>query len=614
MNINELDVIEMRKREFRYFTCDFETTVFEGQEFTEVWAAACVELFSEVEPVIDTSISDFFETVYNLKGNICLYFHNLKFDGSFIVDYLLRNGYKFNRVNERDMNNNEFKCSISQMGQWYNIIIKKHGRIFEIRDSLKLLPFSIERIGESFQTKHRKLKMEYVGYRQSGGVITQEEREYIANDVYVMKEALEIMFNEGHKDITIGSCCLKEFKSTYDKEDYEHMFPNIYEIELDEEIYGAPNAGEYVRKSYRGGICQIKHGEEGVKQNSGSTYDVNSLYPSMMHSTSGNYYPVGKPCFWRGEIPYSKLTNKEWFVRFRCRFRLKHDKMPTLQIKRNLYYKGTEYLTTSDTYYKGEYHRFIQNDEGKVIEMKPELTMTRMDYERFIEHYDIYDMEILDGCYFYREKGIFDEYINMYKGLKATSKGARRELAKLFLNNLYGKEASSTDSSYKVPYLDDEKNYVRFDYVSEHEKQPGYIPCGSYITSYSREFTISAAQSNWDKLIYCDTDSIHVKSGKVKGITIHPSDFCCWKHETNWDEALFVRQKTYIEHVYECDGKQVDPFYLVKCAGMPERSKKIFLENYEIDDFKPGLRVSGKLRPKRMKGGIVLVDSTYEMK
>ena len=26
---------------------DFETTVYEGQEFTEVWAAACVELNTE---------------------------------------------------------------------------------------------------------------------------------------------------------------------------------------------------------------------------------------------------------------------------------------------------------------------------------------------------------------------------------------------------------------------------------------------------------------------------------------------------------------------------------------------------------------------------------------
>ena len=57
------------------------------------------------------------------------------------------------------------------------------------------------------------------------------------------------------------------------------------------------------------------------------------------------------------------------------------------------------------------------------------------------------DFEILDGCYFNSAIGIFDRYIEKYKKIKLESKGAKRELAKLFLNNLYGKMASSTDSS-----------------------------------------------------------------------------------------------------------------------------------------------------------------------
>ena len=34
----------------------------------------------------------------------------------------------------------------------------------------------------------------------------------------------------------------------------------------------------------------------------------------------------------------------------------------------------------------------------------------------------------------------------------------------------------------------------------------------------------------------------------------------------------------------------------------------------EIKDFKRGLKVPGKLLPKRIPGGVVLVDSTYEMR
>ena len=33
-----------------------------------------------------------------------------------------------------------------------------------------------------------------------------------------------------------------------------------------------------------------------------------------------------------------------------------------------------------------------------------------------------------------------------------------------------------------------------------------------------------------------------------------------------------------------------------------------------FDDFKVGLKVPGKLRPKRIRGGILLVETSYEMR
>ena len=68
---------------------------------------------------------------------------------------------------------------------------------------------------------------------------------------------------------------------------------------------------------------------------------------------------------------------------------------------------------------------------------------------------------------------------------------------------------------------------------------------------------------------------------------------------------------------------------------MPERSKQLFIasmnENPNIDvnneeekkfisthrnlvDFKIGLIVPGKLLPKRIRGGTLLVETTYEMR
>lgn len=213
----------MRTRNYTYYVCDFETTVFKGQSYTEVWAAAIVELGTSDVTILG-SIQDFLEYIKTLKRNAICYFHNLKFDGNFIIDYLLRNGYTWHRVAEGQMINKDFKCAISDRGAWYSITVKLNGFIIEFRDSLKLLPFSVKRIGKSFKTEHKKLDMEYEGFRYAGCVITDEERQYIANDVLVVKEALEIMFERGHTKLTIGSCCLDEFKTTIGKEDYKSFF------------------------------------------------------------------------------------------------------------------------------------------------------------------------------------------------------------------------------------------------------------------------------------------------------------------------------------------------------------------------------------------------------
>lgn len=51
----------VRTRNYTYFVCDFETTVFKGQQYTEVWAGAIVELY-KTDVVIKNSISDFWAT------------------------------------------------------------------------------------------------------------------------------------------------------------------------------------------------------------------------------------------------------------------------------------------------------------------------------------------------------------------------------------------------------------------------------------------------------------------------------------------------------------------------------------------------------------------------
>lgn len=662
------------------YSCDFETTVYEGQEETAVWAAAMVNLEDEDDPSrvkIFSSIDGFMWEVFRLskKFNLQLYFHNLRFDGSFIINWLENSKYWqqdsvsiyneddeycheiFEKKHASKMTNGHYRYVVSDKGIWYTISLKSHYHTIEFRDSLKLIPFSVREIGKGFKTKHQKLEMEYEGYRYPGCTITPEEKKYIANDVLVVKEALNFMESQGHDSLTIGSCCMNEYKKIMGKK-FKTLFPNIYETEI-----GGINAGEFIRKSYKGGWCYVVPEKAGKEfRGVGTTADVNSLYPSMMHSDSGNRYPVGQPTYFKGEIPEEALApDKYYFVHVKTRFYIKDGYLPTIQIKHCSWYPSREWLTTSDVVdrripgddkYKIENRkRYFIDEKGLVRAARPDLYLTMTDWQLMQKHYNLEDTEIIEGMYFDTEIGIFDEYINKYAAIKMNSKGAMRQLAKLFLNNLYGKFATSMDSSYKILYLND-NGEMRSYPIEANDKKPGYIPVGSAITSYARAFTITAAQANYygpnkPGFIYADTDSIHcdLTSDQIKGAPKHPTKFNHWKYETTWDYGKFIRAKTYVEHVTHEDEEPVEtPYYNMKCAGMSEHVKLLFLystgdkvsretlekdnglekldkeelefinDPHTMDDFKIGLEIPGMLKAKNIKGGTLLVKSHYKMR
>ena len=274
------------------------------------------------------------------------------------------------------------------------------------------------------------------------------------------------------------------------------------------------------------------------------------------------------------------------------------------------------------------------------------------------EHYDLVDLEILDGCYFRTNPEIFLHYIEKYAEIKKNSTGARRELAKLFLNNLYGKMAMSEISKIKKIYKK-ENETLGYIVISDKKRKPGYIACGSAITSYARDFTIRTAQKNYhgiDKpgFIYADTDSIHcdISPENLLDVPIHETEFLHWKIESKWDIGYFVRAKTYIERIINNDKKE----YNIKVAGLPDRAKTLFdytLQSYRmlteqipideekelinnrnklkescnekelefitknilnVSDLKPGLTIPGALKARQIKGGIVLYDEYYTIK
>lgn len=143
-----------------------------------------------------------------------------------------------------------------------------------------------------------------------------------------------------------------------------------------------------------------------------------------------------------------------------CSFKIKKNKIPTIQIKHSMSFLANEYLESS-------------NDEIVC------LVLTNVDLKLFFEQYDVYDLEYVCGWKFKGIQGLFSSYIDKWVSRKneATISGnkGQRTLAKLMLNSLYGKFATSLDVQSKIPYLgDDEIIHYR---LSEKETKEGiYLP------------------------------------------------------------------------------------------------------------------------------------------
>lgn len=552
------------------FTADFETTT--DPLDCRVWACGICSIDETHSFKYGNSLEWFIEFAKNNIGST-FYFHNLKFDGEFILCYLFEHGYK-HVTNRKKLKTKTFTTLISDKGQFYSLEIcfnkddNKTEKII-IYDSLKILPFSVEAIAKGFNLPISKLEIDYDEKREIGHILTPREIVYLRNDVKIMAMALLTLFNQDLRQMTQGSNALYDYKKIVGKKNFSKWFP-IPDYDFD------------VRQSYKGGFTYCDPRRQGQDIGAGIVLDVNSLYPSVM------YYqplPYGEGIFFEGKYKPDKLYNL-YVQMFTCQFELKENCIPTIQLKNNLSFMPTAYLSSSE-------------DE--------EVTMclTSVDLELFFEHYHVYNITWHSGWKFKSTTGLFKDYIDKWNTVKMEStlngNKAMRTLAKLMLNALYGKFALNPNVQSKIPYYDN--GIIKYTLGEKETRNPIYIPVGTFITAWARHKTITSAQKVYDRFLYADTDSLHLIGTEIpKGLEIDPVKLGAWKHESTFTRARFVRQKTYIE---EIDGE-----LNITCAGMPSLCYK----HVTWDNFIAGSSFEGKLQFTHVQGGIVLKDIDFTIK
>ena len=547
------------------YVADFETTV--DLKDCRVWAWGLVNI-DTLKYEYGNNIESFVQR-YS-KEDSTIYFHNLKFDGEFLLTHLMLNGFEWRN---KKLEEKTFSTLIADSGVWYQFKVKDtHTNTFI--NSLNIIPFSVEKVAQTFGLSLSKLHINYSSYREPNHELTKWEIEYLKNDCMIIAQALRVLFNQNLTKITQGGNALFDFKNIFGIKRFERDFPPpLYDCDI--------------RSAYKGGFTYVNPKIQGKIQGKGIVLDVNSLYPWVMYEKE---LPYGEGIAFRGEYEFDEYYPL-YIQRLRCKFQLKENKIPTIQIKNSLDFIPNIYLENS------------KDEDGFYQDVV--LTVTNVDWELIQEQYEVFDIDYLGGYKFRKASGLFKEYIDKWITIKidADKSGNKgmRQLAKLMLNALYGKFGLNPQSNIKIPYI--EEGQIHYKRSKEKDRKPVYLPMAVFITAYAREKTIRSAQQCYERFLMSDTDSLHLKGTEIPdGIEVDSYKLGAWKIESTFSKAVYLRQKCYIEKI---DGENV-----VHCAGMPKQCHQYVT----FDNFKIGASYKGKLRPKHVPGGIVLVDQDFTIK
>lgn len=564
------------------YVADFETITRNGKEC--VWLFDICNL-NNLEHNIGTNIEDFINFIENLEYAARVYFHNLKFDGSFLIDYFLKNGYELSKYDNRRIKKNTFTLLVTEFGQFFKITYKnKYGKQIELIDSLKVLQLSVDKLAKDFKLPLLKGSIDYNKKRDEDYIPSELEIEYVKNDTEIVARCLQIFIEQGHDKLTLSSCAFSEYKNIIGRNKYTNWFGDWEkkcDLVLDAEI----------REAYRGGFCQPNANFINKTIKRPVWYnDVNSLYPYVMSTYD---LPYGEPIAF--EDKYIFDTEYPYYVQ-------------KIKVNMCLREKGIPCILNKSKGVNCNY--IIDTQENTSAGSLVELTLTNFDLELMLKNYEIFEIKYNGGYKFRVRNDMFTGYINKFYEMKEKAtiegNGALRCIAKLFLNSLYGKFGQNPVRRRKLPYIDLE-NKVKF-YKTEKtiSKKFNYLPVAVFITALARyKVIMDIMKIGIDNWVYTDTDSI-------LSLTPFPSDMVDnkklgkYKVEQIFKKCRILGPKTYY-------GINTRNQITAKACGCNKKA----LENFPLGKFNFGETVrNGRTTLKTVDGGKKLdfADFTFKDK
>lgn len=617
-----------------YFA-DFETTSKENfmvEEEVRVFMWRVENIHGRGEE--GTDIESFIHYLRRIshKRQINIWFHNLKFDFSFIESHFLRNDIvsftngKYETQDIWDKENDTvtiktFKPAFASRGNQYTTIRddmnnlygatwfvdnqrkKENGNRSQVRfmDSAKIFPMSLESMGEMLDLEKLSETYDYEVHRPEFYQPTETEWNYIRMDTKILRMAMQQQFDKSSTiRHTRSSYAFARLKETFNNQNtpenwnqikmennynnrityFDHCFPA-----------SSPNLYNDLQKSYSGGIVYVNNKYRNQLLDKLNSFDVNSEYPAAMVKYD---FPIGHEQEFDGLYFFLNDELKEEYPlfvqQFTCEFKLKEDGFPMLPKHLS---KNGKTITSSD-----------QLKGTKVM------ALAKPDYEHFLKNYDI-DKKTLKffGGYMWKSTHApFKDFIEMVNQEKVSAEESgnmfNRQMAKLDMNGCYGKFAQSPFRESKITELDKDE-ILRYRDDEEEPEAKQYFPMAIFITAYARDILLNGVYDiGVEKVLYIDTDSIHVFGQEIpEKLEIHPTKLGSWDEEGPYEQGIFLRDKFYGESKINQESGELE--LILKGAGISEDAKGRIVQ---LDDYKLNRYYVGGLQARQVKGGTLLVD------
>lgn len=623
---------------------DFETATtktkyYQQTQDTTVIYGYCKNI-SDTKSFEFRTIEEMIECLKTENTGVMIYFHNLSFDGAFILKYLATKYKMFNKLPRQTVG----FTALRQGSNIYEIVLQvysnKTNNCFKIvfRCSYRILSAPVESLGKdvglSKFTGNEAEDFYDLEPVEDINLLPQDYKDYCKRDVEIVRRAL-IEFDSAIEFIKQQWPFLKGFKwngkltaSSISLKLQKAWVLHNYNKSI---VSGFKHSNEdnlIADKFYFGGFTQFNNDYQNhlVKCKKGVCVDINSAHPFSMTK----------------RLPFGKLYDYE---------KDKYDEWGLKESDVIIYYEIKVGYAVSKTGGIASLFNWNKQIKGKLSKNESQFRYV-FEQEDFTCYYQKEEWDFLQTIYHFENVEIIKKYwmlstdflkefVNIiYKFKEDYKKENKKGLSntfKIILNSGYGIHAKRNDfNEYYV--CEDKKEYEKliegtiftfnkkeYEVIKSSgiEKLPNqYIRVvrrvklpkannkfiASTITAYSRIYLLeNAMKFGVDNVLYMDTDSIYIKDykGKLEDyLWIDKYALGAWDIEVEYDHFSPCGAKVY----YAVKDKQI---IKAKYSGINQRWLK---DNLSYDTFKESLLTNASTKKIHTNSGMVLVDKDYTHK